>query len=486
MTLQKYLKGLLTASLAALLLTSVTPVFAATKIMPLGDSITGSPGCWRAYLWEKLTLNNFTNIDMVGTLPAQGCAVAHDGDNEGHGGILATNMANQSQLPPWLSATKPDIVLMHLGTNDVWSSKPTTEILAAFTTLVQQMRASNTAVKIVVAKIIPMDSARSCGSCADGVIALNNALPAWAAGLSTSSSPITVADIWTGFSAIADTYDGVHPTDAGHKKIADTWYPAVVTALGGATSSSAASSSTLSSSSKSSAVSSTSASSSSATACADSCNWYGHATFPLCVTATSGFNFENGTTCVARSTCLIQAPGYGGIIPGTCGQSSSSLKSSSSSISSSVISSSSRSSISSTSSISSKASSSSIIASSSKPSSSSTPSSSSASSSSLASGSKCSYLVSNEWNTGFTGLIRITNKGSTAINGWTVNWSYSDGTKLTGSWNATVTSTNPYSATNLSWNAIIQPGQSVELGVQGNKGTSPTAQIPVISGSVCN
>lgn len=485
MTLQKYLKGLLTASLAALLLTSVTPAFAATKIMPLGDSITGSPGCWRAYLWEKLTLNNFTNIDMVGTLPAQGCAVAHDGDNEGHGGILALNMANQSQLPPWLSATKPDVVLMHLGTNDVWSSKPTSEILAAFTTLVQQIRASNTAIKIVVAKIIPMDSARSCGSCADGVIALNNALPAWAAGLSTSASPVTIADIWTGFSAISDTYDGVHPTDAGHKKIADAWYPAVVAALNGASSSSAASSSKLSSSSKSSAVSSpvssVAANSSSTAACADSCNWYGQSTFPLCVTATSGFNFENGTTCVARSTCLIQAPGYGGIIPGTCGQSSSSIKSSSSSVASSRAPSSS--SLSSTYSLSS---SSTPLSSSSKSSSSSTPSSSSASSSSLASGSKCTYVISNEWNTGFTGLIRITNKGSTAINGWTVTWSYSDGTKLTGSWNATVTGANPYSATNLSWNANIQPGQSVELGVQGNKGTSPTAQIPVISGSVCN
>jgi cellulase/cellobiase CelA1 len=94
--------------------------------------------------------------------------------------------------------------------------------------------------------------------------------------------------------------------------------------------------------------------------------------------------------------------------------------------------------------------------------------------------------VSNEWNTGFSAAVRITNNGTSAINGWTVNWSYSDGSKLTNSWNATVTGTNPYSATNLSWNNIIQPGQSVEVGIQGNKGTSATAQVPVITGSVCN
>lgn len=29
-------------------------------------------------------------------------------------------MADQNQLPPWLAATRPDIVVMHLGTNDVW------------------------------------------------------------------------------------------------------------------------------------------------------------------------------------------------------------------------------------------------------------------------------------------------------------------------------------------------------------------------------
>src|SRR5688500_16606735 len=90
---------------------------AAVRIMPLGDSITGSPGCWRALLWNRLQGNGITDIDFAGTLPPQGCGVTHDGDNEGHGGFLATNIANQNQLPGWLSATRPDIVIMHLGTN---------------------------------------------------------------------------------------------------------------------------------------------------------------------------------------------------------------------------------------------------------------------------------------------------------------------------------------------------------------------------------
>src|SRR6185503_13299930 len=163
-----------------------TPV----RIMPLGDSITGSPGCWRALLWNRLQSTGFTNIDFVGTLPPQGCGVAHDGDNEGHGGILATNMANQNQLPPWLSATTPDVVIMHLGTNDVWSNIAPATILAAFSKLVDQMRASNPSMKILVAQIIPMNPS-NCAECGQRVVALNQAIPGWAAGKTTTASPIT-------------------------------------------------------------------------------------------------------------------------------------------------------------------------------------------------------------------------------------------------------------------------------------------------------
>ena len=207
---------------------AATPV----RIMPLGDSITGSPGCWRALLWNRLQSAGHTDIDFVGTLGPQGCGVPYDGENEGHGGFLATNVADQNQLVPWLAATLPDIVIMHFGTNDVWSSRPTATILAAFTKLVGQMRASNPNMKIIVAKIIPM-AASACGTgCPERAIDLNNAIPGWAASQSTSQSPITVVDQWTGFSTTTDTYDGVHPNAAGDQKISDKWFPALTAALG--------------------------------------------------------------------------------------------------------------------------------------------------------------------------------------------------------------------------------------------------------------
>ena len=202
------------------------------RIMPLGDSITAGPGCWRALLWNRLQANGRTNIDFVGTQLGGGCpGPAYDIDHEGHGGFSATGIADQNQLPPWLAATSPDIVLMHLGTNDMWGGFiPTATKIAAYTKLVGQMRANNPAMKIVVAQIIPMNPP-GCTTCAADVVALNNAIPGWAAGLTTAQSPISVADLWTGFNTATDTTDGVHPNDAGFRKMSDAWYPRLAAIL---------------------------------------------------------------------------------------------------------------------------------------------------------------------------------------------------------------------------------------------------------------
>ncbi|SHJ21018.1 GDSL-like Lipase/Acylhydrolase family protein [Nocardiopsis flavescens] len=199
----------------------------AVRIMPLGDSITGSPGCWRALLWRDLA-DAGQEADFVGTLPGDGCGFAYDGDHEGHGGYLVTNVAAQGLLPGWLEHADPDTVLMHFGTNDVWSGVPTAGILAAYDTLLAQMRAHDPGIRLLVAQIIPMDPDRSCGTCGQGVRDLNAALPDWAAANTTPESPVTVVDQWTGFDTDEDTYDGVHPSASGDRRIADRWFAALV------------------------------------------------------------------------------------------------------------------------------------------------------------------------------------------------------------------------------------------------------------------
>ncbi|MFF1273549.1 GDSL-type esterase/lipase family protein [Streptomyces marokkonensis] len=218
--------GLILAPGAAAAPDAAAPV----RIMPLGDSITGSPGCWRAVLWNRLLNAGHTDIDFVGTLPEQGCGVEHDGDNEGHGGELVTQVADRDLLPARLAATRPDIVVMHFGTNDVWSNVSPDRILAAYTELVAQMRASNPDMRVVVAQLIPMNPA-SCAACAQRVADFNARIPGWAAATGTSRSPVSVVDQWTGFDTALDTYDGVHPNASGDEKIAARWFPALAALL---------------------------------------------------------------------------------------------------------------------------------------------------------------------------------------------------------------------------------------------------------------
>ena len=73
----------------------------------------------------------------------------------------------------------------------------------------------------------------NCPQCGDRVVALNKAIPAWAAAKNTTDSPIVVVDCWTGFDPAKDTGDGVHPNSAGNQKLADAWYAPLVRAIQG-------------------------------------------------------------------------------------------------------------------------------------------------------------------------------------------------------------------------------------------------------------
>lgn len=121
------------------------------RYMPFGDSITEIV-CWRAKLWNKLQAD-WSNVDFVGSGKTENnCRdTKYDRDNEGHSGFLAINIANAKQLVGWLQKNPADVITMHLGTNDIaQQSKATSDIIAAFTTLVKQMRDSNPRMKIVV------------------------------------------------------------------------------------------------------------------------------------------------------------------------------------------------------------------------------------------------------------------------------------------------------------------------------------------------
>lgn len=198
------------------------------KIMAFGDSITAAT-CWRARLWEKLESNGYTNFKMVGSQNSSGnCGDnKYDGHNEGHSGYLVVNLANEEpngEMDSWFSANPPDLVMMHIGTNDVWNKIATQTILDAYGVAIDTLRKYAPNVVILLAQITPM-APSGCSPCPSGVQQLDAAIPAWAAQKSTTTSPIVVVDQWTGFVDSTDTIDGVHANDTtGSQKIADKWY----------------------------------------------------------------------------------------------------------------------------------------------------------------------------------------------------------------------------------------------------------------------
>lgn len=215
------------------------------RIMPLGDSITETT-CYPHLLWKKLRDNGHTNFDFVGTKKNnQDCKVPDaDQDCEGHSGYkvvdLVNNGPNATELPQWCSADNAEIVLMHFGTNDVWTPTPDNDkIIGAYSSVIDALRAVNPKVIVFMAQIIrmipvntPNCSSCACPTCDANVQTLNAKIPNWARSKSTADSPVYVVDLYNiGFDPATETgnnLDGVHPNKLGAQKMADGWYNAIV------------------------------------------------------------------------------------------------------------------------------------------------------------------------------------------------------------------------------------------------------------------
>jgi lysophospholipase L1-like esterase len=122
----------------------------------------------------------------------------------------------------------PDLILIQLGVNDVWGGgAPIQPILDNYTTLVNQARAHNPNVVVMVAQIhkIITDSCVNTASTANAE-QLVMAIPGWATSVSTAESPVLVADLWTNSDA-HEADDCVHPNDAGAQRMGQNWYNAL-------------------------------------------------------------------------------------------------------------------------------------------------------------------------------------------------------------------------------------------------------------------
>ena len=93
----------------------------------------------------------------------------------------------------------------------------------------------------------------------------------------------------------------------------------------------------------------------------------------------------------------------------------------------------------------------------------------------------------NQWNTGFTAAITITNNGS-PITSWTLAYSYTGNQALTQGWSGNWTQSGAnVTVTNASWNGSLATGGSTQIGANfsySGTNTAPTAFT--LNGVACN
>ena len=247
------LPGYRVVALATVILTLALPnphlggQSAAGKIMPLGDSITlgfnginypnGSiPGGYRRQLGTRLASAGYT-YDFVGRSTAN-AAAGTDPDHNGYGGIRTDQVL--ANLSTWLSAN-PDIVLMHLGTNDLIQHVQLATAVNNLNSLIQQITANAPNRKLFVATIIPIIDTRDGYTAAQwvGVIASYNVqVRSLVQQYANQGRKVMLVEMnanlaYTASNPVNNFFqvgDGTHPGQAGYNQMGDFWFNAIQSA----------------------------------------------------------------------------------------------------------------------------------------------------------------------------------------------------------------------------------------------------------------
>ncbi len=146
-----------------------------TRVMPLGDSITHGmgagpsqiPGGYRDSL-ATLYANTGYSFLFVGSHqgnPSPSLTSTGQTSHEGHTGWRIDQI--QSSINNWQASSTPDVVLLHIGTNDILQNtnlgtggNDTSLAIGRLTTLINTMYGNNSELAVVLSTLIPIQDAR--------------------------------------------------------------------------------------------------------------------------------------------------------------------------------------------------------------------------------------------------------------------------------------------------------------------------------------
>ena len=196
------------------------------KVMPLGDSITEGytiGGAYRLKLWQNLENAGLEcGVDLVGSLDHHSATGLDDPDHEGHSG-WTTGMILEN-IDNYMAAATPDIVMMHLGTNDI-AQEVVDQAPANLRSLIDHITAALPEDgKLYVAKIIPMGGIGNPDS-----INYNTIIEAAVTEKQNEGLPVFLVDAYSIWPSGSSYYisDWTHPNQQGYDALGDFWFDVI-------------------------------------------------------------------------------------------------------------------------------------------------------------------------------------------------------------------------------------------------------------------
>ncbi|MFI0736881.1 SGNH/GDSL hydrolase family protein [Streptomyces sp. NPDC021100] len=193
-------------------------------VMPLGDSIThGNVGSstdsgYRAELWDRLSGHagtlHFVGSERSGRVP--------DPDHEGHPGWTTEGLL--SHIGTWLPAAAPNVVLLHIGTNDLNENRQVDAAPRRLGALIDKITTAAPGMTVLVSSLVPA---------ADPVVrrrveAFNAAVPDVVAERRAKGFHVGYVDM--GEVTTGDLANALHPKDSGYTKMSAAFYRAIARA----------------------------------------------------------------------------------------------------------------------------------------------------------------------------------------------------------------------------------------------------------------
>lgn len=189
------------------------------RLMPLGDSLTEGetvPGGYRILLKALLAEAGYVTKFVGSKRNGMADLLAGDCQHEGHSGWRIDEI--RMEVRPWLERSRPEVVLLTIGTNDVAQGYVLDRAVSRLATLADCIVQTCPTATLMVATIPPISVPRL-----DQLVQqYNDELRQWARWAADQGEPVELVDLYPVLQW-SDLPDGFHPSRAGYDKMARAW-----------------------------------------------------------------------------------------------------------------------------------------------------------------------------------------------------------------------------------------------------------------------